>query len=238
MINYQTIKIDDSFCIRVLPESRGFELSDVEKEGIESIWNQELRERSGHLVNGKLLNLVQCDRTPWVGEFIEYKFYLAQLRNPYYKEALNICPLGISGITSAGDKILIGQRSPEVMLYQELYECVPSGGIEPSALKEGCINLKNQFEIELFEETGISTTEIKRVECFAIVYDPEHHHYQLCGEIFVNYSILREPLTPTWEYLSLKWLSKNELKSFVFNHGQEMVPMTEHLLTLRKYIKK
>ena len=79
MNDYQTIKIEPSFCVKVLPESRGFELSDVEKEEIASIWNDQLRDRGHHLVNGQLLNVVSAEGQQWVGEFVDYKFYLAQL---------------------------------------------------------------------------------------------------------------------------------------------------------------
>jgi ADP-ribose pyrophosphatase YjhB (NUDIX family) len=237
MHNYQTIKIDGTFNIKILPEARGFELSDVEKAEVESIWDRELREKSQYLVNGRILNVVSSESLPWIGEFVEYKFYIAQLRNPHFKERLQIRPMGISGMTTTGGKILIGQRSSEVTLYQNHYETVPSGGVEPTAMKGDFLDLKNQFELELFEETGISSTEIKQVDCFAVVYDPSHDHYQICAEIQVNYSILGNVLKPSWEYTSLKWLSKAELKPFLLEHSQQIVPLTEYMLSARGYIK-
>ena len=140
-------------------------------------------------------------------------------------------------MTWAGDKVLIGQRSSEVTTYHNFYETVPSGGIAPGALVGDSIDLQSQFVLELFEETGISSTEIKHVECFAVVYDPVNNHYQICAEIQVNYSIIKNPLESTWEYTSLQWIPKSELKAFFSKHREQIVPLSHHMLTYRGYLK-
>lgn len=235
MNDYQTFKIDPSFCVKVT-EPRGFELSDVEKDEIESIWIHELREKGHYLVNGQILNIIQSEGQQWQGEFVDYKFYLAQLRNPYFREVLQIRPMGISGMTWSGDKVLIGQRSEIVATYPHYYETVPSGGVDPGARVGDQIDFTSQFVLELFEETGISSTEIKRVECFAVVYDKVNALYQMCGDIQVNYSIIKNPLEPSWEYKSLQWKPKSDLKAFLAKHQEEIVPLSRYMLAAKRLL--
>lgn len=239
MVNYQTIKISPKFSISVLP-SRGFVLSDHQKTEIESIWRHEQLERSTRLFNGQMFNLIQLENDKLIGEFVDYKYYLAQLRNPSFIELLHIRPVCISGITLAGDKILIGQRSSNVTQYQDYYETVPSGGIDAEinagSLVNEMIDLPRQFQKELWEETGISVTEIKKIEIFSLIYDPNEEMYDLCAEIHVNYSILKESIQPTEEYPKFQWLSKQELKKFINAHPMDIVPLSLHLLKARHFI--
>lgn len=227
-MNYQTIKISPKISLKSIPP-RGFLLSDYQKTEIDTIWRQEQGVRSTKLFNGRMFNLIELKDEEIVGEFIEYKYYLAQLRNPSYVEVLRILPVCISGITMAGDKVLIGQRSDKVMQYPEYYETVPSGGIDDSTQTHESINLTRQFEKELWEETKISVTEIKKIELFSLIFDPDNNLYELCAQIQVNYSCLKEPIESNEEYTKFQWLNKHELKSLI-QISNNFVPLSLSLL--------
>lgn len=235
MNNYQTFAITPNFIIEVLPVSRGFTLSDHEKNIVENIWNFEHRQFS-HLYNGQILNVVKWDNDKLLGEFIKYKYYIAQLRDPNLQQILDIQTVSISGMTLTGEKILIGQRSDQVTAYKNYYELVPSGGIDPNASHGNQIDLKRQFEIELWEETGISVTEIKGIKPIALVYDTKNKSYEICAEINVNYTILKENLNPSEEYQKLQWFTKRELADFIQKKEKEFVPFS--LFLLNKYLFK
>lgn len=232
MSNYQTIKITPDFYIQVLPYARGFTLSDHEKMLVENIWRHEETARSSTLHNGQILNVVSVESDRLVGEFIEYKYYLAQLRDPNFDEVLKIRTLAISGITTTVDKILIGLRAGDVSAYQGHYEFVPSGGIDPGSQIDDRINVARQFETELWEESGISVTEVKDILPLALVFDSENKIYEMCAELSINYSILREQLRPNDEYQKLEWISKREIKDFIAKHEEKFVPFSLYLLKL------
>ena len=114
-MNYQTFKWEPDFKLEVQPP-RGFALSDYDKMHVEMLWRDEAIARSSQIFNGHLLNFVSFQGSRMVGEFVDYKFYLAQIRDPGLKPLLQITPIAINGLTLAGDKLLIGRRS-DIMRY-------------------------------------------------------------------------------------------------------------------------
>ena len=132
-------------------------------------------------------------------------------------------------MTFSGDKILIGRRSRLVTQYPGHYEAVPSGGVDKNAQRGAKIDLNEQFERELWEETGISVTEIKRIRPFLLVHDRKTHTYEICAQIDVNYTVVKEERPPTEEYQELFWLPKAEMKVFIKKYGSEFVPFTLYL---------
>lgn len=235
MNNYQTFKITSDFTIYVAPYSRGFTLSDHEKLLIENIWRNEQLTRPT-LFNGQILNVVEATPSKIEGEFIDYKYYLAQEKDPRCKELLNIKPLSISGLTTAGDKVLIGLRSTQVTDYPNFFETVPSGGIDPRALKDDHIDIHKQFQLELWEETKISVTDVKNVILNGLAYDKQLDRFELYATLQVSYTILKEELDLSAEYKSLRWISKSELPAFVKKNQQQLVPFTLFLLKDQRWL--
>src|ERR1700722_921126 len=108
-MDYQTFKLTPQFRLEVAESPRGFTLSDYDKARVEMLWQEELMARPSDLYNGQLLNFVSLDGMRLLGEFVEYKFYLAQLRDPELQPFLQIAPICISGLTFSGNKVLIGR---------------------------------------------------------------------------------------------------------------------------------
>lgn len=235
-MNYQTFNIGPNFIIEARAP-RGFELSDFHKTEIESIWRHEQSGRTSQLYNGEIFNLIEVNNQHLIGEFVDYRLYLAQLRNPSFVELLDIKPLCVSGLTIAGNKVLVGQRSENVTTHKTFFETVPSGGVDSTSLSGNQINIKRQFENELWEETGISVTEIKNIELFSLIYDIAMNLYEICAEVQVNYTVLKQKLEPTDEYINFKWLTKEEIKQNLQDETHRYVPLSIHLLKNR-YLKK
>lgn len=228
MSSYQTHKIGKDFLIKVLPHARGFSLSDLERQKVDQIWHEAQSEIPG-LHNGQFLNFVALEKDILLGEFIDYKFYYAQLKDDSLKETLLIQPIAISGITKTADKVLVGQRSDSVTLYKNFYELVPSGGIDPDCLVDDHIDLTGQFEKEFWEETGLSVTEIKEIKPFALIFDPFRNSYEICAEIHVHYLAAKEEMDPSSEYSKLLWISKSEIYRFIQKH--KFVPFSLNLIS-------
>jgi hypothetical protein len=229
MNNYQTFQLAPDFTVSVAPYSRGFTLSDHDKLLIENIWRNELLTRPT-LFNGQILNVLDATSSKIEGVFIDYKYYLASEKDPRCKELLNIKPLSISGLTTAGDKVLIGLRSLQVTDYPDFFESVPSGGIDPRALIDDRIDIHKQFQLELWEETKISVTDVKNVILNGLAYDKNLDRFELYATLQISYTILKEELEPGVEYKSLKWISKSELPAFVKKNQEQIVPFSLYLL--------
>lgn len=227
MDNFQTIPWPKGAVIEVLHEARGFELSDLSKNVVDQIWFETSED---HHFNGQILNFISFENNILIGEFVEYKFYFAQMREKGLKEQLNIRPIAISGITTTANKVLIGKRSEKVSEYKNAYELVPSGVIDPESVVDHRVNLVKQFEKELWEETGISSTEVRDIVPFAFIYDRARDSFEICAQIHLNFLAASEDLRQTEEYQQLKWILKSELETFKKRHASECVPLTLYLL--------
>lgn len=227
MDNFQTTLWPQGAKIEVLPEARGFELSDIYKKMVDQIW---FETSSEHHFNGQLLNYISFENNVLLGEFIEYKFYYAQLREPDLRPFLNIRPVAISGITTTANKVLIGKRSNTVSEFKNHYEVVPSGGVDASTLTSNRVDLFKQFEKELWEETAISSTDIREIAPFALIYDSARDSYEICAEIHVNFLTASDELRRTPEYEKLFWILKSDVGVFAKKHANECVPLTLYLL--------
>jgi hypothetical protein len=235
MSPFQVHQLSPQFTIEVLPCARGFTLSDHEKILIENIWNHEVDRRPSHLYNGQILNVVSFGSDKMVAEFVDYKYFLAQLRDPNFEPVLGLRTMAVSGITTVIDKVLMGKRSDTVTNFPKCYELVPSGGIDPGSVVDNKIDLIKQFELELWEETGISVTEIKQIRPRALVYDDNLKMYDLCAEIVVNYSVLKEPLDPSEEYEDMEWIAKSDIARQVRRHKEQFVPLSLLLIDMMKF---
>ncbi len=170
-----------------------------------------------------------------IAEFVDYKYFLAQLRDPNFEPVLELRTVAVSGITTVIDKVLMGKRTETVLNYPSCYELVPSGGIDPGSMVDNKIDLSKQFEVELFEETGISATEVKEIRPLALIYDESKKMYDICAEIIVNYSVLKEFLDPSDEYEDLAWVAKQEVPRVMKRHKNQFVPLSLFLLEMLQF---
>lgn len=233
-MNYQTFKINSNFAVTSVDSSRKMELSDNDRALVESIWERELQRSQGRLFNGKLLSMLTWDDLHLVGEFVEYKYYLAQLRAPELESQLRIRPVSISGMTYAADKILIGLRSETVTQHPLWYELAPSGGVDAGMISEGRINILKQFEIEFIEETGLQPSDIQSVHPFVIIYDEQSQSFEIGATIQIQPASAGNSIASD-EYIRFFWVAEKDLSPFIAKHRSKIIPLSLHLLSLKGY---
>lgn len=233
-MNYQTFKITSKFAVVAVDASRKMELSDDDRRLVESIWESELKRSQGHLFNGKLLSMLTWDDLHLVGEFVEYKYYIAQLRAPELKNKLQIRPVSISGMTYAADKILIGLRSETVFQHPLWYELAPSGGVDAGMVSEGRVDILKQFEIELIEETGLQPSDIQSIDPFALIYDEQSHSFEIGAAIQIQ-PVRAGISAASDEYVRFFWIAEKDLSPFIAQHRSKIIPLSLHLLSLKGY---
>jgi 8-oxo-dGTP pyrophosphatase MutT (NUDIX family) len=144
---------------------------------VDEIWQREKELRSHDLYNGRLFSVDHCDAKTIVGWFSEYRYFLAQRREPSLHAALKIKPLAVTGILSCSDGVLFGRRSHRSEMNAGCWELVPSGGVDDAAVgSAGQVSLERCILIELEEETGIGASELSAPSrAVALVKDPQSH---------------------------------------------------------------
>jgi hypothetical protein len=144
---------------------------------VDEIWQREKELRSHDLHNGRLFSVDYCDAKTIVGWLSEYRYFLAQRREPSLHAALRIKPLAVTGILSCSDGVLFGRRSGRSEMDAGCWELVPSGGVDDAAVgSAGQVSLERCILIELEEETGIGASELSaHPRAVALVENPQSH---------------------------------------------------------------
>lgn len=144
---------------------------------VDEIWQREKELRSHDLHNGRLFSVDHRDARTIVGWMSEYRYFLAQRREPSLHAALKIKPLAVTGILSCPDGVLFGRRSARSEMDAGCWELVPSGGVDDAAVgPDGQVSLERCILTELEEETGIAASELSaHPRAVALVEDPQSH---------------------------------------------------------------
>lgn len=232
--NHKTFSISPKFAIHLQPSTSYAELSDAKKNLIQTIWDKEQERCDGKLHEGVILSAVSFDHKSLIGQFVPYKYFLAQFCDPSLKPDLQIRPVSLNGITYLENQLILAKRSPWVAQCPGYYELAPSGGIRPPSKNLTEVDMKVQLLDELKEETGIENSSIKNVKYFALVHDLKGDGIELCAEIRLKSSGLI--LSSSSEYTQVMTVPCSEIPVFTKEHEREFVPLSLLLLKLKNLI--
>lgn len=229
--DYHTLKINSKFAIHLTPSSSYDDLSPSKKRLIQTIWEQEQKRRGGKLHEGAILSAIAYDNKSLTGQFVPYKYFLAQLFDPSLKRDLKIIPVSLSGLTQVGDNLIIAKRAWWVAQFPDCYELAPSGGVRPPNADQGYVDMKGQLLSELEDEVGIEPSFVKSVSFFSLVRDYKSDGIELIAKILVKPSAI---LSSSSEYAQVITVPLSEVESFAESHAKEFVPLSLEMLHLRK----
>jgi hypothetical protein len=142
---------------------------------VENIWEQEAVHSGRLLHNGRIFSVSRWDGALVSGWIAEYKWFLAQRREPGLFTALGVRPMAVTGVTVSADGVLIGRRRRDASQDAGLWELVPAGGVDATSISaSGKVDLARQLFTELEEECGITEADLEGVPApFAAVEDTE-----------------------------------------------------------------
>jgi hypothetical protein len=233
--DYLTLAISSKFTIHLEPSISYSELSETKKNLIQRIWDMEQKRKNGKLHEGAILSAISFDDKSLTGQFVPYKYFLAQTCDPSLKADLKIVPVSLSGMTfSEEGDLIVAKRAPWVTQYPDCYELAPSGGIRLPGGDLKTVDMKIQLLDELVEETGIETSEVKSVKFFTLVHDQKEDGIELCAEIRLKSGGLI--LSSSSEYPQIMTLAAEELPSFVDKQREKFVPLSLVLMKLKHLI--
>jgi hypothetical protein len=203
---------------------------------IHEIWEAESARRGGALFNGRLFSIVHSSPERITGWLTEYRWFLAQRRDPSLHPLLKVRPLGVTGVLCCGDGIVFGRRAGHVEMDASLWELVPSGGVDGSKVDVASqLDLGAYLLTELKEETGIQPTAVSRPpQAFAMVEDQVSHVTDVGLIIQVDYSAaqvhdLFAALTNR-EYVELEVVPLPRIPDFLVQCGATLAEVSRALL--------
>lgn len=225
MNDYQTIKIASNFSVELDSTPRKIDLSDDVRRQVEDIWNEE-KKLNPMLFNGSILNVSSYSKERILGQFVEYKHFMAQRRLPALKKQLQLHVLAITGVTVTSQHVLIGKRSKYVSHYPGLYELTPSGGVDADAFVGHHVDYREQIQRELEEETGYKPQQIEEIQPLYLIIE------ESCIDIVavVKLRISDLAIKATKEYEELMWIARDKVHQFVDRHHNQMVPLSMYLI--------
>jgi hypothetical protein len=141
---------------------------------VEQVWQAE-RSKASHLFDGPLFSILAMERRHILGWITSYRYLVAQRRDPRLRSALNIRPLGVTGILRCPEGIVFAQRALAVELDAGRWELAPSGSVDGAFRSgDGAIDVRVQLLDELADEIGLDPGMIDQMpQPFALVEDSE-----------------------------------------------------------------
>ena len=143
---------------------------------VENIWIKEQSTGKKTLFNGQILSVVNISESDLIVSKTEYKYFVAQQVRPELYEDLKIRPLAVSGLLACQEGVVIGRRAKSMMQDANLWELIPSGGVDPEKtdLKTNVPYIGQTF-LELQEEVGIGRERILEMKPFCLLEDTITH---------------------------------------------------------------
>jgi HAD superfamily hydrolase (TIGR01509 family) len=207
-------------------------------ERVDQIWQREMAQNP-RLFNGKILayshHETDGSHVTLFGRVVEYKQFLAQLREPSLP--LGIHGLGVSGLTILRDPgartLLFGVRSDTVTQYPGYLELLPSGSIDTSVIREdSTIDFHETLRRELEEESGIRRDRLRSTRDLCVIHDRLDRVYD-AGVLLDLDAAPREvtnAFPATSEYVGPYFVRVDDLSRFIQDHGHAMVPTSVALI--------
>lgn len=203
---------------------------------VDEIWQREKEMRPRELYNGRLFSIDHCNAKTIVGWISEYRYFLAQRREPSLHTALKIKPLAVTGVLFCPDGVLFGRRSDRSEMEAGCWELAPSGGVDDAAVgPTGQVSLERCILIELEEETGVRASELSaHSRAVALVEDPQSHVTDVvimlsttssADQIQHRFAALENP-----EYSELEIVAPAEMQVFRRNRADSLGAVSAALL--------
>lgn len=225
-IHFKETKVKPHFHVSVLPTVQKSPYSSEIRARIDEIWAIEQAKHPIDLFNGQILSHRESTPDRLVGEFVEYKDLIAQLIHPELKPVLNIQPVAITVFVTDNKHVLIGKRSEHVATHQNLFELVPSGGVDAVYLKKGVIDMEKLVLHELKEEANLLPDCVETLRATHVVHDPATDCFEICYMLTVQ---KREEVTTNSEHSELMWLPFKDAKEFIATNP--FAPISAYVLS-------
>jgi len=213
-------------------------LSAALEDRIESIWQSECASRAEPPVDAPIFNVTRFSGQQIVGHFVPYRRWIAQLRFPELRDALQVQPGSVCGLSFACGSLLVGRRSEHTTQDPGAWEPVQAGGIGVDARGEhGELSAARQILLELHEELNLSAERVVGIAPFALVVDLETRVHDIAFELEIDLSLEQVEVEfldrTSTEVTALRGISRDRIHAWIRSEKDSLAPITASLLAAR-----
>lgn len=216
-------------------------ISESDRRAVDDLWHRALGASKGTLHDSPLLIYRDHETANGIttvhGVYLPYRYYYARCHDDGL--SYDIKPIGVSGvcILQEGDTraVVIGRRSASVTQYPNLWECVPSGGVDDtSAWPDGTVDFAAALLHEFEEEACLPASCVRAVTPFAVIFDTLARTYDICCEmpLDIDRGALVDAMGRSREYSEVVVVGERELNPFLARTGDRLIPLSRAILQL------
>lgn len=203
------------------------------EQRIDAVWQQLKAARPGELYDGSVATLesatpeeIRVGRAP-------FRHFAAQSADDDIRRDLDLWCLGVSGVTTAADRLLFGRRAA-VTHYRGHWELLPSGHLPAEGRIGARLDPIGQLLDELHEEVGIPRERVVGTRALALVPDAAIQVSDLFFGLALDHSWTElEPLIatpPRDEYDAIVALEAHEVTDFLDRPDARVLDTTRAVL--------
>lgn len=179
---------------------------------LEHFWTTEKAARGDRLFEGPVFQLARWSTSKLTLWPRTYRHLLARHRVPELAAALGSSFVGVTGLLTYGDNVLMGRRAAYLAADPGRWELAPSGTLcRPDPL--------GVLSDELREELGLAPETVEPPEPFALVLDASSGIAHVCLRIASRLDPAaveaRQRTLATDEYAEVRWVHRAALPDFL-----------------------
>lgn len=196
-------------------------------------WERALAQNPTSLFEGEIFyydRYIEAETPHLRGSFRSYRYHYIPRHCPDWKGKIPYQPLGVTGLVTYKNTLLLGRRSSSVVCPR-MYECAPSGCIDPRVLHSGDqVDVVRQLLYELEEETAIPSAAVQGECIFSLHQDEQEGGWDL----FIHLEVESPHCAPSPEYEELFWLPYSDIPPFLQEKKRDILP--SHLTVLPRFL--
>ena len=193
---------------------------------VDKIWSEAQRKNS-RLFDGSILSCISDSSNRIISTIDNYRLFFSKKSHPVLLDKIKIMPIAVSGILECKDGFVFGKRAKFTTQDAELWELVPSGGLDASIINDiNTYDFKQQLLTELYEEMGINQDMLRTITPFCYVIDHEASVLDIGIYMYsdVNQETINQCFTTfsSFEYESIIFIPRNIIIDFIAMEGQNL----------------
>jgi len=227
---HRTYPLDPDFRIDVLPALPPLPAA-VEKR-IAAIWRAAQSVQPA-LYNGRIYSLVEATPKCLTARALDYRRLVAQRQAPDLAGTLAVRPIGVTGLLTGPDGLVLGHRAKHVAADAGLWEPAPAGSLARPEPAE-------QLLEELAEELGLDRNQVRPPQPLGLVEDTTSRVIDIVFRIETDLSAAA--LRAAWqnhgsdEYAEIRIVALAELPRFLAEHHGQLLRVLELMLRLGRFL--
>ncbi|MFM5521493.1 NUDIX hydrolase [Aeromonas jandaei] len=186
---------------------------------VDKIWS-EAQKKNNRLFDGSILSCISDSSNRIISTIDNYRLFFSKKSHPVLLDKIKIMPIAVSGILECKDGFVFGKRAKFTTQDADLWELVPSGGLDASITNDiNTYDFKQQLLTELYEEIGINQDMLRTITPFCYVIDHEASVLDIGIYMYsdVNQETINHCFTTvrSFEYESIIFIPRNIIIDYI-----------------------